>query len=366
MSPERTFGKQGSYRFDEYVPGVGRIRRKSGARTLTEHNRRVALIRKLRDQGRNDLLLALMQGTIRVPELLDADRQNRLPFLVADVFLRRPLWASADQALDRAKAAPATVQTYRVSWRALQTAGVLPREAKVSDLLKVDWRALEAKWGRSGTSWNHLRRAVSRTLTLILGSHWHPLRAKVLADFPVRPEVERMPELSPQDFRRVVRVLEEPVRPPIMLLAITGMRLGEYRKLTPAHLGKHVISIPKAKGDPRRIPVDPKLWGWVKAAVPCPVSDWTLRTRWKAAQTKARLPEYIRLHDLRHCTAQWLHDAGRPLASLKELLGHKTLAMTERYARRRLRLDDAAAMAAILGNPQVDPHLRKRGRRHAV
>lgn len=364
MSPERTDGTRGSYRFDEEIPGVGRLRIKSGARTLREHHRRVALIRKLRDQGRLDLLRSFHARDITVLELLDADRRDQLPHLVADVFTGRPLWPTVDKVLDGLRKAPATVATYRKSWKALREYEVakgrrlLPAEARVKDLTAIDWGALEAEWGRSPANWNHLRRAVSRFLTTLLGSRWHPFRSEVLRDFPTRDEVPRTPELSVEDFRRVLRKLEAPVRPVIMTLAMTGMRLGEYQRLKPEHLGQHVIRVPgtKTSAAARTLPVDPALWPWVLAAVPCPVTHWMIRSRWTAALKAAKV-EYVRIHDLRHCTAQWLHDAGRPLASLMETLGHKSIAMTQRYASRRLRKDDAAAMAALL-HPQVKPRKR--------
>jgi integrase len=37
-------------------------------------------------------------------------------------------------------------------------------------------------------------------------------------------------------------------------------------------------------------------------------------------------------HSLRHTFASWLAIQGTPLLTIKELMGHKTLAMTERYA----------------------------------
>jgi integrase len=364
VSPERTDGTRGSFRFDEQIPGVGRLRLKSGARTLREHHRRVALIRKLRDQGRLDLLRAFHVREITILELLDADRRDQLPHLVADVFTSRPLWPEVDRVLDGIRKAPATVETYRKSWKALKEFPVakdrrlLPAEARVKDLLAVDWHALEARWGRSAASWNHLRRAVSRFLSTLLGSRWHPFRSEVLRGFPTRVEIERTPELSVADFQRVLKHLEEPVRPAIMLLAMTGMRLGEYLRLRPEHLGQHVIRVPgtKTRSAARTLPVDPKLWPWVVAGVPCPVTHWMIWSRWAAALEAAEV-EYVRIHDLRHCTAQWLHDAGRPLASLMQTLGHTSIAQTQRYASRRLRQDDAAAMAVLLA-PQVDPQVR--------
>jgi len=37
-------------------------------------------------------------------------------------------------------------------------------------------------------------------------------------------------------------------------------------------------------------------------------------------------------HTLRHTFGSWLVMAGVPIYTVKELMGHKTLAMTERYA----------------------------------
>jgi len=364
VTPDRTFGDRGSYRFDETIAGVGRLRMKSGARTLRAHWQRVALIRKLRDQARLDLLRALKDRKITILELLDSDRRNDLPRLVADVYGARPLWKTVDGILDAITRSPATVETYRKSWRALQASGALSSGASVADLTRVDWVALEAAWGRSPASWNQMRRAVSRVLTLILGHESHPLRVQVMAGFPARKEVERVPELSPAEFRKALKALERPLQGPILLLAMTGIRLGEYERLTPAHLGNHTIRVPGTKSDaaPRTLPVAPELWGWVTAAVPCPISTWSLRVRWYEALGRARIPQ-IRLHDLRHCAAQWLTDAGRPLVSIMHTLGHSSIAQTEKYARRRLRQDDAAAMAKLLAIPQVHPQVGRSGKR---
>jgi site-specific recombinase XerD len=37
-------------------------------------------------------------------------------------------------------------------------------------------------------------------------------------------------------------------------------------------------------------------------------------------------------HDLRHTFASWLMMEGRPLREMQELLGHKSIRMTERYS----------------------------------
>jgi integrase len=52
---------------------------------------------------------------------------------------------------------------------------------------------------------------------------------------------------------------------------------------------------------------------------------------WKAALGKAGIYDF-RFHDLRHCAASYLVMNGASLAEVGDLLGHKTVQMTMRYA----------------------------------
>lgn len=74
----------------------------------------------------------------------------------------------------------------------------------------------------------------------------------------------------------------------------------------------------------------------------CPDSPWVFAHRsgervqymqngFGAACARAGIKDF-RVHDMRHTFASWLVSAAVPLAELRDLLGHSTIEMTERYA----------------------------------
>ena len=56
-----------------------------------------------------------------------------------------------------------------------------------------------------------------------------------------------------------------------------------------------------------------------------------LREGFKSACTSARITNF-RIHDLRHTCASWMVSEGVPLLDVKEVLGHSTVKMTDKYA----------------------------------
>ncbi len=74
----------------------------------------------------------------------------------------------------------------------------------------------------------------------------------------------------------------------------------------------------------------------------CPESPWVfchadgsivrdVKRSFATACRRAGIEDF-RIHDLRHTCAAWLVSAGVPLTAVRDLLGHTTVKMTERYA----------------------------------
>src|SRR4029453_17965167 len=57
----------------------------------------------------------------------------------------------------------------------------------------------------------------------------------------------------------------------------------------------------------------------------------SIRRAFENAVERAGVKDF-RFHDLRHTFASWLTMKGRPLREVQELLGHKSIYMTQRYS----------------------------------
>ena len=338
---------------DRVFPEVGRIALASGATTKTERNKRNALLTRLYDQGRLDLLRAIRDGSLTITEVYGADRAGQLETLTGD---RARLGANLQEAVaawtPRSALAEPTRKRYASSFAALERSGVLKASAAVSDLAVVDWAALHATWQGGQSDWNHLRRAVSHFLTMQLGDVHHPFRRAVVKAIPKRKEVERVPDLPPTLFWKIVGAAPEHARAAFVTIAALGLRVGEYLRLTRDHLLPHsyAVQIPgtKTAESAATARVDERLWPWVLQGVPSPLGYKWLRLYWKRAVKAAGAPGDLRLHDLRHCFGQWLADAGVQEARIQTGLRHATASMTRRYTKQRDKGESARTMADVM------------------
>ena len=77
------------------------------------------------------------------------------------------------------------------------------------------------------------------------------------------------------------------------------------------------------------VPLHPRVQG-IAERLPLGIGQRQLQEAWNRARAQTGID--CRWHDLRHTCASWLVQAGVDLNTVREMLGHTSLAMTQRYA----------------------------------
>ncbi|MGH9787608.1 MAG: tyrosine-type recombinase/integrase, partial [Candidatus Acidiferrales bacterium] len=157
--------------------------------------------------------------------------------------------------------------------------------------------------------------------------------------------VERI--LSPEEEERLLAEAHPGLKPVLITALNTGMRLGELLSLTWADvdLSRRLITVRHTKnGRVRRLPINDGLLEALKALhrksskaeyVFCSRRNGdrrkSVRTTFETAIRRAGISK-LRFHDLRHTFATRLVAAGVDIVTVKELMGHRDISMTMRYA----------------------------------
>lgn len=180
---------------------------------------------------------------------------------------------------------------------------------------------------------------------------WDWIDANPVHAFSKRGLKEAAPRirfLTREEFARLYDAAAPHLRPILSLAVATGMRLEELLSLrwSQVDLRRHEITLTETKTDtPRIVPIDGTGVGTF-AALPRhfrgPWVFWhgdglrytTIKTAFRAALRRAEIKNF-RFHDLRHTFASWAVQSGMDLYPLSRILGHKTMAMTARYAHLR-------------------------------
>ncbi len=364
MTPARTNKRRGNFELDRVFPDVGRIRRSSETPLLREYHRRDAILTKLYETGQLEVLRAFRDGRLAMAQLVEHDRVGGPLATLEVLLLRRPLAEAVRETLPLMGKTANGRARFALSLKQLQERAGFGAGATVADLRRVDWRTLRTAWPGSPADWNRMRSAVSRFLTLVTGDVYSPFRREIVKAIPRADEpMGRTPDLTPAQFLTVVERAPDAVRAALMVLVLTGMRVGEYLACDTEHLRQsaHQIRVPGGEGSktgPRLIGVAPEDWRWIEAGVPfekrpppavrVPVHFDSrykrLRRAWADACRAAGL-DGIRLHDLRHCAAQWASDAGASGGAISDLLGH----LDSKTARRYERMKAAARASGLIG-----------------
>jgi integrase len=186
--------------------------------------------------------------------------------------------------------------------------------------------------------------------------------------------------------------MPEHARPCYVVLAATGMRLGEYLRCTTEHLvpARYAIRVPgtKTKRSRRVIELGPSAWPWIEAGIPSPLKSRWMHIYWWRACVALGLGRYtqvvrngvpqvtvirradgtrqarpvmrytgLRLHDLRHLMGQVATDEGATTAQVGDALGHADYKMTARYQRRRhSRIVGQKVASALFHEQDSSPH----------
>lgn len=141
---------------------------------------------------------------------------------------------------------------------------------------------------------------------------------------------------------------------PIVRLALaTGARQSELIGLQWANvdLKRRAIRFMDTKnGDARTVPLAQVavdlLRDYKASRLPVgavfPIKKSTLNKAWRLARTESGVTQF-RFHDLRHTAASYLAMSGASLMDIGAILGHKTLAMVQRYSH----LSEQHTMAAL-------------------
>ncbi|MGE0735297.1 MAG: tyrosine-type recombinase/integrase [Alphaproteobacteria bacterium] len=130
----------------------------------------------------------------------------------------------------------------------------------------------------------------------------------------------------------------------IRLLALTGCRLGEILALRWADvdLAAGLLRLPDAKAGARSVGLPAAALALLDGMTERdgfvfqgdkpgePLTRWMVETVWRRIRKAAKLKD-ARLHDFRHTVGTYGGQAGFNAFMVRDLLGHKTLAMTGRY-----------------------------------
>ena len=164
-----------------------------------------------------------------------------------------------------------------------------------------------------------------------------------------------------------VRASQYPRLYAMTLMAMkTGARRGELLALTwrDMDLKSGIASLGKTKnGDRRTLVLLPDV---IEALLPFKSSDMerfvfgsvrskyqvptSIDSAWRDAVERAKIKNF-KFHDLRHCCASYMAQAGIPLNVIAEVLGHRKLDMTRRYSHLTTQTK-ASAMLSSLGDIQ--------------
>jgi integrase len=224
---------------------------------------------------------------------------------------------------------------------------------RITDLTRADIKAWHQSMSATPYEGNRALAYCSRMLNLAV-TEWQLRADNPCAGIRRFPEKKRERYLGDDELARIGETLAAAEREGselpgfillVRLLATTGLRLGEALALhwSDVDLAGRTIRLRDAKAGARTVHL-----GAASVALLDAVADKsghvvhgldptlppsTAQHAWVRVRERAGLPD-SRLHDLRHSVGTFAALAGANAFVVRDLLGHKTLAMTGRYVER--------------------------------
>lgn len=192
------------------------------------------------------------------------------------------------------------------------------------------WAEVKAgETGKAAATINHKGR-ILRQVTRLAWREWgwleRPPPITLLSESP------RERFLTTQEVATLADKCDRPEAAAYVLLAAyTGIRRGHLLRLTHHDVDGDYIRLDRSSKtrNLQMVPLHPKVRE-IARQLPLAIGDRQLRECWDRARKKAGID--CRWHDLRHTCASWLVQAGVPIYTVAQLLGHSSPAVTQRYA----------------------------------
>lgn len=175
---------------------------------------------------------------------------------------------------------------------------------------------------------------------------WGKLQNNPMKTVQFFPEPEgRLRFLEKEEIRRLIGNCDSRLRPIVVLAIYTGMRRGEILNLQwlDVDFKRNIITLLDTKnGKSRQVPMNSLVVAALNQIERHPKSRYVfcyengeriqdVRKPFSTALNNSGIKDF-HLHDLRHTFASQLVMAGVDLNTVRELLGHKDIKMTLRYA----------------------------------
>ena len=337
--------------------------RTGGRKRLATLARCAALsLRDAREQAGRELA-AIREGGDPLRRRQDAATAPTVADLV-ERFLRDE--APARIALGRLK--PGTVEVY--AWQAAKHVLPVIGKRRVADVTRGDIERVVAPL--PGPSRNGVLALVSRLFNLAERWEWRPQHSNPVRGVERARQDARDRVLSPPELAALAAALNKAeARSPanvaaIRFAAVTGLRIGEVLAVRWEHVDFEAgrLLLPETKTGRRShdlptaalaiLTAIPRIGDWAFTNTGTEAATYKYVRAQFAAAAKAAGLEDVRLHDLRRTVMTRAAAAGVGTHVLRDLLGHKTTAMADRYVRavgnpvRDAREQVGAAMAAMM------------------